>query len=110
MPIQNRNDQLPETKNGGAKLAISSASDDIRRDLNSLQSDVVILASDIKKVGATQARAAVDYVTERVDTLKATGNDALVKIEDGIKSKPGQSVTIAFAAGLLVSFLLGRRS
>ena len=110
MPMQNRNDQLPETKNGNGKLAIPSAADDIRRDLNSLQSDVAILASDIKKVGAIQARAAIDYVSDRVDTLKATGNDALVKIEDGIKSKPCQSLTIAFAAGLLVSFLLGRRS
>jgi ElaB/YqjD/DUF883 family membrane-anchored ribosome-binding protein len=114
MPIQNeasyKTDLSGETKNGNAKYAISNAADDIRKDLSSLQTDVSILASDVKKAGSDKARAAMSYVNDQVDSLKSTGTGAIGKIEDGIKSNPGQSVTIAFAAGLLLSFLLGRRS
>ena len=107
MPIQNN---LPgETKSSTAKYAMP-ATDDIRKDLSSLQSDVAVLASTAKKVGSDKVHEAVSYVNDQVDTLKETGANALGKIEEGIKAKPGQSITIAFAAGLLVSYLLGRRS
>ena len=107
MTIQNN--QPGETKSGNARYSISG-SDDIRKDLSSLQSDVAVLASDIKKVGSDKARDAMNYVNEQVGSLKGTGADALGKIQEGVKSNPGQSITIAFAAGLLVSYLLSRRS
>lgn len=110
MPTQNRSaheNSHSETKNG--KYA-SSAPDDIRRDLNALQSDVAILASDVKKAGTEKARDAINYVSDQVDSLRDTSASALVKLEENIKANPGQSITIAFVAGALVSFLLGRKS
>ena len=107
MPIQNN--QPGETKNGPAKYAMP-ATDDIRKDLSSLQSDVAVLASNVKKAGSDKVHEAVNYINDQVDTIKETGAGALGKIEENIKAKPGQSITIAFAAGLLVSYLLGRRS
>jgi ElaB/YqjD/DUF883 family membrane-anchored ribosome-binding protein len=112
MPIQNKSaldERLPEEARQGNVKYTAPAFEDIRRDLNSLQSDVAHLAVDVRKVGSDKARDAVSYVNEQIGSLKETGTGALGKIEDGIRSKPGQSVTVAFVAGMLASYLFGRR-
>lgn len=107
MPAKHENHTDP--RNGSANKFISEATDDIRKDLGTLQSDVAAIASDVKKAGTDKARMAIDYVNDQVGTLKDTGTNALGKLEEGIKSNPGQSVTIAFVAGVLISFLFNRR-
>lgn len=87
-----------------------SSYDDVKKDLSNLKSDVANMASDIKKAGADKAADAASYVSKNLDGLKSTGSDALVRIEDQIKARPGQSIAIAFIAGALASLLLGRRS
>lgn len=84
--------------------------DEIRKDLDSLQSDVATLAADARKVSVNKAQGAISYVNENIDSLKATGTDALKKVEGQIQSKPGQSIAIAFVTGILASFLFSRRS
>jgi len=83
--------------------------ENIRKDIGLLQSDVASLASDIKQAGADKTQGAVAYVNEKIDALKDTGANTYKNIEGQIQSKPGQSITIAFVAGLLASYLFSRR-
>ena len=82
----------------------------IKKDIDSLQSDVTGLALDVRKVGFDKAHEAMSYVNKNVDSLKTTGADAFEKIEGRIKEKPGQSITIAFVTGMLISYLFSRKS
>jgi ElaB/YqjD/DUF883 family membrane-anchored ribosome-binding protein len=84
--------------------------DEIRKDLDALQSDVANLATDVKKAGVDRANGVISYVNKNVDSLKATGTEAVKKVEDQIQAKPGQSVIIAFVTGILASYLFSRRS
>ncbi len=82
----------------------------IKDEAQNIKENVVGLARSIRDNSADKAHVATDYVRNRLDDLQYSGTDALKKIESRIKSKPAQSVAIAFAAGLLASFLFGRRS
>jgi phage-related protein len=86
------------------------AFDDLKKDIGLLQSDVANLASSVRKVGADTAHDAMNYVNGHIDTLKGSGMSTVGKLEGRIRSKPGQSVTIAFVAGLLASQLFKRKS
>ncbi|MEZ0261820.1 MAG: hypothetical protein ACAH80_12480 [Alphaproteobacteria bacterium] len=56
-----------------------------------------------------KACAATEFVQDRASTIQEASMDSYADLEKRIKKNPGQSVAIAFAAGLLASFLLGRR-
>lgn len=56
-----------------------------------------------------KACAASEYIQERASEIQEVGKDSYADLEKRIKKSPGQSVAIAFAAGLLASFLMGRR-
>ena len=101
-----------DEKDAARKLAQQQTK--IQRDLSETADDikenVVGIVQHAKDVGNDKAHQATNYVHERADNLRLAGRDALSRVEDRIRSKPGQSVGIAFAAGILASFLLGRRS
>lgn len=82
---------------------------DIKESLDSLQSNVIDLAKNLREAGADRANMAADYMRDRADDLKDMGAEALKKTEKTIKASPGRSVAIAFAAGILTSLLLGRK-
>jgi len=90
-----------ETKDTDSKL---------EKQAQNIKENVVGLARTLKDSSTDKAHDAADYVRDRVGDLQTSGTDTLEKIEYRIKSKPAQSVAIAFAAGLLASFLFGRRS
>jgi ElaB/YqjD/DUF883 family membrane-anchored ribosome-binding protein len=75
-----------------------------------IKENVVGLARNIRNVSSDTAHDAADYLQDRMDDVKTSGSDVLVKFERRVKDKPGQSVVIAFATGLITSYLLGRRS
>ena len=83
--------------------------EDIKEDMTSLSANVISLAQTIKTLGSEKAHAAAEFVRDRADDVKAYGDDALERLEDGIKENPRKSIAGAFAAGLLTSYLLGRR-
>ena len=78
-------------------------------EIEDIKENIVGLARNIRDVSAHKAHDAADYVYDRVDDLKSTGAEAMNKVETRIKAKPGQSVAIAFVAGMLTSLLFGRR-
>jgi ElaB/YqjD/DUF883 family membrane-anchored ribosome-binding protein len=77
---------------------------------DAIRENVVGLAHNLKDAGNDTAHMALEFVQESAQGLKTSGTDTLARIEKRIHAKPGQSVAIAFAAGIVASFLFGRRS
>ena len=67
------------------------------------------LSDSLRDLGNDKARIAADFLQESAENMKETGRGGMAKIDRRIRAKPVQSIGIAFAAGLVVSFLLGRR-
>ena len=79
-------------------------------EMEDIKENVIGLSRNIRDVSTDKAHVAAVYVRDRMDDLKVSGTDAVGKVGSHIKAKPGQSVAIAFMAGLLASFLFGRSS
>ena len=75
-----------------------------------IKENVVGLTQQAKDIGNEKVHQVSEYVHDQATSLKLSGTDALHKVESRIKAKPGQSVGIAFAAGILASLLLRRRA
>jgi len=84
--------------------------EDVKEDINSLQAEVIDLTRDIRAVGMNKARSAINYVNGHMDSLANSSSNVIEKVEKEVKEKPGRSITLAFALGLLTSFLLTRRN
>jgi ElaB/YqjD/DUF883 family membrane-anchored ribosome-binding protein len=74
----------------------------IKDDLVNLKDDGLTLARNLKGNGESVAR-------EGMDNLRAAGEREFRKIEKHVQDKPGQSILLAFAAGLVASYVLGSR-
>lgn len=83
--------------------------DDIREDLDSLKTNVVELTKHLTKDGQEHSLEMKDVAKERLELLKASGLKQMKTVEKRVKQKPVESIGIAFATGLAVSYLLGRR-
>lgn len=82
---------------------------DIRHDLDSLKTNVVELTKRITAQGGEQAEHLKDAAYAQLAHIGEESLEQIKHIEDKVRAKPGQSVAIAFAAGMLASFLLSRR-
>jgi ElaB/YqjD/DUF883 family membrane-anchored ribosome-binding protein len=82
---------------------------DIREDLNSLKDNVLELSRHVKKNSTHHIDDVKNYAEKQIDKAKRAGADALHKVESRAVENPGQTIAIAFFAGLATSFLLGRR-
>lgn len=83
--------------------------EEIKQDIDSLKSNVVELTKHVKSEGRTQAGRISEIAAERLLDLKKSAQLEYLKAEKAVKAKPGQSLAIAFGAGLLASFLLRGR-
>lgn len=83
--------------------------DEIREDLDSLRTNVVELTQHIKQNGSTQATNLRDRANDTIHDLQERGQKQVQRVEKQVKQKPGQSLALAFAGGLLTSLLLRRR-
>lgn len=88
---------------------ISTTEKIIPAELNRLKESTLDLARNVKSISAHKTQAANDYMYEIASDIKSSGSDALRKTESYIREKPGQSVGMAFAVGMLTSILLRRR-
>jgi ElaB/YqjD/DUF883 family membrane-anchored ribosome-binding protein len=84
--------------------------DKLKAEARDFKENIVGIARNIKEGSSDRAQVATDYIRDRLHDLKSASNDTLDKVETRIKNKPTQSVAIAFATGLVLSYLLGRRS
>ncbi len=83
--------------------------ENIQQDLSSLKDNTVELARHVKADGTEHASVLTEKAHKMIADLKTQGAHEFEKIEQRVKDKPGQSVAIAFAAGIVASYLLGRR-
>lgn len=91
------------------EIANNAGLRDIKNDLSILKDDAkatihdaAILAQNVKNESGNIARNGVKQ-------LKAAGETEFHKMEERVREKPGQSVALAFCAGLVFSYILGSR-
>jgi ElaB/YqjD/DUF883 family membrane-anchored ribosome-binding protein len=94
--LDDKKNILDDTKSAYPEL--EAISDDFK----ALKSDVANLAAHVKKQGLKDV---TNMAKAEYKSVLALGQ----KFEDRIKEKPAQSIAIAFAGGLILSLLLGRR-
>ena len=83
--------------------------EEIRNDLDSLKDNVVELTRHIQANGAEQINELGALAQKRVTEAKKAGRRELHKVEAQVKAHPGQSMALAFAAGMALSLLMGRK-
>jgi ElaB/YqjD/DUF883 family membrane-anchored ribosome-binding protein len=105
MPIQD------ESKNAIHKAGneVANLDHDLSAEVSRLKNDARDFSRNSKAVINDGAHVTVDYLRELGDSLKECGRLALRNTETHIQEKPGQSLAIAFTAGMLASLLFWRR-
>lgn len=83
--------------------------EEIKQDIDSLKSNVVELTKHMKSEGKDSAFKLGEAALSRYADLKKSAQLEYLKAEKSVKSKPGQSIAIAFGAGLVAAFLLRGR-
>lgn len=87
--------------------------EDIRNDIDSLKTNVVELTRHIQESGIGHVQELTDEVTtkaqKKAEALRKSGKRELKKLESQVKSHPGQSVALAFAAGMAMTMIMGAR-
>lgn len=86
---------------------------EIQKDAKSLKKNISTLkdhaVEDIKANGSEKFDEIKENMSERAHAISDAGQDQIQKVESYVKQKPLQSVGIAFAAGLALSAIMGRR-
>ena len=84
--------------------------DEIKKDLDSLKTNVVELTKHVKEDGSAQTRRVKKQAVKRWHDIQNNGKEQLENVENHVRKKPAQSMLAAFALGVAASFLLsGRR-
>jgi ElaB/YqjD/DUF883 family membrane-anchored ribosome-binding protein len=78
-------------------------------DLKSIKKGGVSLAHHLQDGTREIAKSAVTEAQHKLGDVQSFAGDHLISLEKEIVAKPVQSVAIAFAAGAVLSMLLGRR-
>lgn len=93
---------IKDTANGAGLRDLRSDISNLKEDAVATIQDAATLAKNLKKESGTIARDGVKHLAE-------VGRSEFERIEDRVREKPGQSVALAFCAGLVFSYLMGRR-
>ncbi len=79
-------------------------------DIKGIKKNFLNLAEEIKHSSSDGVSVAAGYMRAGARRIKVSGISVFKKMESRIKSKPAQSVAVAFTAGILLSLLFGRKS
>lgn len=74
-----------------------------------IKENVVGIAHNVRSLSNNKVNVATDYILDGMKNLRLSGTDALEKAEHRIRSKPVQSMAIAFSVGLLARYFIGRK-
>lgn len=81
----------------------------IKSDLSALRKDLNAYVSTKASNGRQAAEQLKDSAQDNLVQLRGYGRQQIENVEEEIRQKPGRSVAIAAAAGLLAGFLFSRR-
>jgi ElaB/YqjD/DUF883 family membrane-anchored ribosome-binding protein len=83
---------------------------DIKSDLKSLKSNTVALTHHLKEDGAERIVDLEERAKETFGKISAEGQKKFKEVEVQVRENPTQALLIAFAGGMLASYLMrGRR-
>lgn len=82
---------------------------DLRQDVEAIKEDVVRLAQHLQESHQHLMKDAKKTLDSQMKKAKRFSRDSMKQMETHVREKPAQSVLVAFGAGLLASFFLGRR-
>ena len=80
----------------------------IRQDLKNLKEDTASLIEHSKEEGKEQLQYAEQKAKSALASARSASKDQYKELETFVRSNPGQSIALAFGAGILASFFLGR--
>lgn len=81
----------------------------IKDSVNSIKQSASELAHHVYSDGRDVLTQAGEKAMDRFDGLRQSGMEELKKVETRVREKPAQSLAVAFAAGIILSFLFGRK-
>lgn len=91
-----------EIANNAGLREVQSDLSVLKEDAATTIRDAATFARNLKNESGTIARDGVEYV-------KSAGQNEFHKMEERVREKPGQSIALAFCAGLALATLLGSR-
>ncbi|MEZ0259801.1 MAG: hypothetical protein ACAH80_02260 [Alphaproteobacteria bacterium] len=80
--------------------------EEIRKDLESLKANVTALGKHLKSEGKEKAGEARELLDQGIDTLLSKGDKSLEMLDDSVKDNPRRALAMAFAAGIILNFLM----
>lgn len=95
--------------NGSQGLSGNVGFPEIKNDLNTLKEDAATALRDAAVLAKNIKDGSGNIAREGVNQLKSAGQNEFHKMEAHVREKPGQSVALAFCAGLVFSYMLGSR-
>ncbi len=108
---------MTNTVGNTANNAVNSAKDiannagfrEVKSDLTTLKEDAATTIHDAAKFARNLKAESGNIARDGVEHLKTAGQSEFYKMEERVREKPGQSVALAFCAGLVFSYILGGR-
>lgn len=82
---------------------------DIKNDLSILKDDAKATISDAAAIVKNVKNESGNIARDGVKQLRAVSETEFHKMEERVRERPGQSVALAFCAGLVFSYILGSR-
>jgi len=83
--------------------------EEIREDIDSLKSNIVELTRHVKAETGVRTDVIKKGLLSQVASIRSSGVAQYEKLEGQVKEKPTQSLALAFAGGIIASYLFGRR-
>lgn len=102
--------QKPDTyTKDGLKANLREDTQEIKKDIESLKGNIVGLAHKAIDSGADSVADVREKAGAQMDRLRAAGAEGMKKAEERVREKPGQSIAVAFIAGILINAIFGRK-
>lgn len=80
-----------------------------RAEVQNMKNDMSSLKANGSELVRGIAHEGNEIMREEIGRIKQSGREKILKAENHIKNRPGQSIAFGVAAGLLLSYVLARR-
>lgn len=95
--------------NSAKEIVNNAGLREVQSDLSTLKSDAATTIRDAATFARNIKNESGTIMHDGVEYVKSAGQTEFHKMEERVREKPGQSVALAFCAGLVFSYILGSR-